>query len=208
MYLLLSISENYLPGVYLLFIIIMSIQQLQSSLAFRKRDNLPELIVLHATAGSTAKSSIDFLRGVGLSYHYIISRDAKDSSKSANAQDTEPIIFQCVPVTGHAFHVGSTIPAPGGLGINKSSIGISLANIQKIANPEVYPARQIAALNELLVHLKTKVPSLKFLTTHAMVQPWNRADPRNINGEQIAEMHGFEFWRPTPAEIEAHRPKK
>lgn len=186
----------------------MSIQQLQPSLAFRKRDNLPELIVLHATAGATAKSSIDHLRGVGLSYHYIISRDAKDSSKSVNAQDTEPIIFQCVPVTGHAFHVGSTIPAPGGLSINKSSIGISLANIQRIVNPEAYPARQIAVLNELLAHLKTKVPSLKFLTTHATVQPWNRADPRNINGEQIAEMHGFEFWRPTPEQIEAHRPKK
>jgi N-acetyl-anhydromuramyl-L-alanine amidase AmpD len=186
----------------------MSIQQLQPSLAFRKRDNLPELIVLHATAGSTAKSSIDHLRGVGLSYHYIIARDAKDSSKSANAQDTEPIVFQCVPVTGHAFHVGSTIPAPGGLSINRSSIGISLANIQRIVNPEAYTARQIAALNELLTQLKAKIPSLKFLTTHAIVQPWNRADPRSINGEEIAETHGFEFWRPSQAVIEAHRPKK
>jgi N-acetyl-anhydromuramyl-L-alanine amidase AmpD len=94
------------------------------------------------------------------------------------------------------------------LGINRSSIGISLANIQKISNPEAYPARQIAALNELLADLKTKIPSLKFLTTHATVQPWNRTDPRKINGEEIAEMHGFEFWRPTRSEIEAHRPKK
>jgi N-acetyl-anhydromuramyl-L-alanine amidase AmpD len=186
----------------------MGIQQLQSSLSFRQRENLPELIVLHATAGATAKSSIDHLRAVGLSYHYIIARDAKDSSKSANAQDSEPIIFQCVPVIGHAFHVGSTIPAPGGLGINKSSVGISLANSQRIVNPEAYPARQIAALNELLAHLKSTIPSLKFLTTHAMVQPWNRSDPRSIDGEQIAEKHGFEFWRPTPNAIEAHRPKK
>jgi N-acetyl-anhydromuramyl-L-alanine amidase AmpD len=184
----------------------MNIRPLQPFLAFRQRDILPELIVLHATAGSTAKSSISHLRGLGLSYHYIITRDARDSSKSETSQNTEPIIHQCVPNTGHAFHVGSTIPAPGGMGINKSSIGISLANIQRKVNPEPYPALQIAALEELLAHLKTTVPSLKFLTLHAVVQPWNRADPRNINGEQLAIKHGYEFWRPTAEQIEEHRP--
>ncbi|HEV7779616.1 MAG TPA: N-acetylmuramoyl-L-alanine amidase [Chitinophagaceae bacterium] len=186
----------------------MNIQLLQPPLAFRKRDNSPVLVVLHATAGATASSSINHLRGAGLSYHYIITRDAKDSSKSENAKNTEPIIHQCVPNTGHAFHVGSTIPAPGGLGINKSSIGISLANIQRATNPERYPALQIAALNELLAHLKATIPSLQFLTTHAIVQPWNRADPRTINGEQLAATHGYEFWRPTAEEIKKHTPKK
>jgi len=185
----------------------MNIVPLPTFLAFRQRDNQPELVVLHATAGSTAKSSIDHLRGVGLSYHYIITRDARDSSKSERAEDTEPIIHQCVPNTGHAFHVGSTIPAPGGRGINKSSIGISLANIQRITNPELYPPRQVAALENLLAHLKATVPSLRFLTAHAVVQPWNRADPRSINAEQLAATHGYEFWRPTNAEIEAHRPR-
>ena len=187
---------------------IVNIKPLQPPLAFRQRDNLPVLVVLHATAGATASSSIHHLRSVGLSYHYIITRDAKDSSKSANAENTEPIIHQCVPNTGHAFHVGSTIPAPGGLGINKSSIGISLANIQRKTNPEPYPALQIAALNELLTHLKATVPSLKFLTTHAIVQPWSRSDPLTINGEQLAATHGYEFWRPTAEEIKKHKPKK
>lgn len=186
----------------------MNIHLLQDPLAFRDRDNKPELIVLHATAGSTARSSISHLRGVGLSYHYIITRDAKDSSKSANAENTEPIIFHCVPNIGHAFHVGSTIPAPGGLRINKSSIGISLANIQRKINPEQYTDRQIAALDELLAHLKATVPSLQFLTIHAVIQPWNRADPLNINGEQLAARHGYKFWRPTAEEIKLHTPKK
>jgi N-acetyl-anhydromuramyl-L-alanine amidase AmpD len=186
----------------------MNIQPLQQPLAFRDRNNLPVLIVLHATAGATARSSIDHLRGVGLSYHYIIARDAKDSSKSVNAEDTEPVIFHCVPNIGHAFHVGSTIPAPGGLRINRSSIGISLANIQRRTNPEPYPDRQITALDELLAHLKSTVPSLQFLTTHAIVQPWNRADPLNIVGEQVAATHGYEFFRPTQQEIEEHRPKR
>jgi len=185
----------------------MNIQPLPQFLAFRQRNAPPELVVLHATAGATARSSIDHLRGVGLSYHYIITRDAKDSSKSETSQDTEPIIHQCVPNSGEAFHVGSSIPAPGGMRINKSSIGISLANIQRKNNPEPYPAKQIAALEELLAHLKTAVPSLIFLTTHAIVQPWNRADPKSINAEELAAKHGYEFWRPTEEEIKTHTPK-
>lgn len=186
----------------------MNIQKLDSFLPFRERENAPELLVLHATAGSTAKSSIDHLRGVGLSYHYIIARDGKDSAKSINAQDTEAIIFHCVPNEKHAFHVGSTIPAPGGLGINKSSIGVSMANIQRKVNPEAYPARQLKALDELLAHLKATVPSLKFLTMHAIVQPWNRADPLKIDGKMLAAKHGFEFFQPTAAQIKEHTPKK
>jgi N-acetyl-anhydromuramyl-L-alanine amidase AmpD len=184
----------------------MNIKVLQPSLASRRRDNAPELVVLHATAGSTAKSSIAHLRSVGLSYHYIITRDARDSSTSAGSQATEPVIHHCVPDKNHAFHVGSTIPAPGGLGINKSSIGISLANNQKKGNPEIYTARQLTALDELLAHLKATVPSLKFLTVHAVVQPWNRADPVKINGKELARKHGYEWWQPTEAQIKAHRP--
>lgn len=186
----------------------MNIQPLQPSLAFRDRQNAPELVVLHATAGATAKSSISHLRGLGLSYHYIITRDAKDSGKTSIADDTEPVVHHCVPDAGHAFHVGSTIPAPGGLGINRSSIGISLANIQRKVNPEAYTAKQLQALNELLSHLKQTIPSLRFLTVHAVVQPWNRADPVFIDGRQLATDHGYEWWEPTAEQIKQHRPKK
>ena len=185
----------------------MNIQILKPSLPFRDRTNAPELVVLHATAGGTAKSSINHLRGVGLSYHYIIARDGKDTGTSVKALNTESIIFHCVPNNKHAFHVGSTIPAPGGLAINKSSIGISMANIQRKTNPEPYPAKQIAALNELLAHLRSTVPSLKFLTIHAVVQPWNRADPLKIDGKKLAEKHGYLWWVPAAELIKAHRPK-
>lgn len=186
----------------------MNIIAINPQLSFRQRSIQPELIVLHATAGSTARSSIDHLRSVGLSYHYIIARDGKDSSKSSNAENTTPIIFHCVPNEGHAFHVSSKIPSPGGQGINKSSIGISLANIQRKTNPEPYPVLQIQALNELLAHLKTTVPSLKFLSVHAVLQPWNRTDPLHINGQQLAIDHGFQFFLPTASQVAAHRPPK
>ena len=184
----------------------MNIQTLSPSLPHRDRSNQPELIVLHATAGATAKSSISHLRGVGLSYHYIIARDGRDTAKSENADGSDPIVFHCVPDAGHAFHVGSTIPTPSGLGINKASIGISLANIQRKTNPEAYPAKQVAALHDVIRKLVADFPSITRLTTHAVVQPWNRADPLAINGPAIAAMFGLTFWTPTAAQIAQHTP--
>ena len=185
----------------------MPLQTLPTPLPHRDRNVAPVLIVLHATAGSTAKSSIDHLRSVGLSYHYIIARDGRDSAKFESHDNTDPIVFRCVPDAGHAFHVGSTIPVPGTTGgINKNSIGISLANIQRVNNPERYPAKQLRALEDVVAMIKAANPSVTRLTTHATVQPWNRADPRGVSGPNIASRHGLEFWRPTAAEIEQHRP--
>jgi N-acetyl-anhydromuramyl-L-alanine amidase AmpD len=188
----------------------MNIKELNPPLDHRDRAVPPSVILLHATAGATAKSSIDHLRGIGLSYHYIIARDGKDSAKSAKHDGSEPIIFSCVPVDKVAFHCSSTIPVKGTPSgrINNHSIGISLANIQTKKNPEDYPPKQLAALEELVADLIKKVPSLRMITTHAKVQPWNRADPLAIEAAEIAKRHGLEFWVPTDAEVKAHTPKK
>ncbi len=186
----------------------MRIVDLSPPLAHRDRDNKPSLIVLHATAGGTARSSIDHLRGVGLSYHYIIARDGKDSGKFETSDGSDAIVFRCVPNEKHAFHTGSTIPTPDGFGINKASIGISLANIQRVTIPEPYPPKQLAALNDLIAQLLAEVPNLKRLTVHAVVQPWNRSDPRGVDGKPIAQRHGLEFWVPTVDQIKKHTPPK
>ena len=187
----------------------MNIKTLSPPLDHRSRPAPPTLIVLHATAGATAQSSIDHLRGEGLSYHFIIARDGKDSAKSSKHNGTEPIVFACVPVDKVAFHVGSTIPVKGTGGrINDHSIGISLANIQTKKSPEDYPPKQLKALEDLVADLKAKVPSLRMITTHAKVQPWNRSDPLAVEAAEIAKRHGLEFWIPTDAEIKAHTPKK
>jgi len=184
----------------------MQLKTLDTPLASRTRPIKPTLIVLHATAGATARSSIDHLRGVGLSYHYIVARDGRDTAKSANSDGSDPIVFHCVDGKRHAFHVGSTIPAPSGEGgIAKTSIGISLANIQSRAG-ESYPAKQLAALDDLIASLKPQFPTLKWLTTHAVVQPWNRADPTRIDGKALARKHGLIWWEPTAAQIREHTP--
>ncbi len=187
----------------------MNIITLEKWLPHTERAAPPNLVVLHATMGATARSSIDWLRGQGFSYHYIIARDNKDTAKSENANGTEPIIFRCVPNEGHAFHVASTIPVPSRKhSINNNSIGISLANIQRIQNPEPYTQKQLLVLETLIKQLKTELPTLQYLTTHAAVQPWNRRDPLGVNGKQIAQAVGLKWWQPTEAEIVAHTPKK
>lgn len=186
----------------------MIVKQISPWLPHRDRNTAPELIVLHATAGATASSSIAHLRGVGLSYHYIIARDEKDSGKSEQAGGGPALVFHCAPVGDHAFHVGSTIPSPSGHGINKASVGIGLANIQRRTNPEPYTPAQLEALHALIELVVLQAPSIRFLTTHAVIQPWNRSDPLGIDGKAIAARHGLTWWEPSAEQVKAHKPRR
>lgn len=181
----------------------LNIQVLPRPLSTRARAAAPTLVVLHATAGASAQSSIDHLRSVSLSYHFIITRDGRDTARTRNADGSPPIIFQCTHPAHRAAHVGSTIPAPSGVRINEASIGISLANMQ---DGEAYTPGQIAALDQLVAHLKRAHPSLRHLTNHALVQPWNRADPVRIDASALAARHGYTLFRPTAQQIRDHRP--
>ena len=182
----------------------LNIRVLPQPLSTRSRSAQPSVVVLHATAGASAMSSINHLRSVGLSYHYIIARDGRDSARTNQADSSAPIVFHCVADRHRGAHVGSTIPAPSGQGsFNECSIGISLANRQD--GQDRYTAGQIAALDALLAHLKQTHSSLRWLTNHAFIQPWNRSDPLSINADDLAARHGYTVFRPTAAQIRAHR---
>lgn len=184
----------------------MKVTKLNPPLSTRKRPQPPTIIVLHATAGATARSSIDHLRGVGLSYHYIIARDGPDSASTAKADGSEPTVFHCTDEVHRASHVGSTVPPPAGSGsFNDLAVGISLANRQ---TGEGYPAKQLAALDEVIKEVKKNAPTVKHLTTHAVIQPWNRSDPLKIDGKAIAAKHGLTWFQPDAATIAKHTPKK
>ena len=175
----------------------------------------PTLLILHATAGASARSSIDYLRTNGNAYHFIIGRDTDDSDWTYKSNGTECTVFQCVRYHHRGTHVSTKIPVPGTNGghINDHSIAISLANLQAhvtndpASGPEAYTAQQMLALNELITLVKAEVPTLKYLTTHAVVQPWNRADPVRIDGPALAARYGFTWWKPTAAEIKKYKPR-
>jgi N-acetyl-anhydromuramyl-L-alanine amidase AmpD len=165
----------------------------------------PTIIVLHATAGSTARSSIDWLRSQGLAYHYIIARNQIDSAASASAPATDPTVFQLVEPKFRAAHVGSQIPMPGGMTANRVSVGISLANRQ---NGEAYMPLQLLALNDVIAMVKNLSPTIRYLTSHAVIQPWNRSDPLAVDCKAIAKAHGLTWFEPTAAQITAYSPQK
>lgn len=167
----------------------------------------PTIIVLHATAGATARSSVDHLRSVGLSYHFIIARDGKDTASTANADGSDPIVFLCVPVVNRAAHVGSMIPMPasGGRIANRCAVGISLANRQ---NGEAYTAKQLTVLDEIIALAKQQAPTITHLTTHAVIQPWNRSDPLGVDGAQVAARHNLTWFQPTAQQIAQFKPSK
>ena len=196
----------------------MNLQRLSSPLstAPRKDGVQPTLLILHATAGASAMSSIDYLRTKGNAYHFIIARDSKDSPWTYQSDGSESVIYQCVRYQHRARHVSTTIPVPGTKDghINDYAIAVSLANFQgKVKQdphpgPEEYTDQQMLALNGLLTLIKQDVPTIKYLPTHAVVQPWNRADPVRIDGKVIAARMGWDWWQPSKAEVERHRPKK
>jgi N-acetyl-anhydromuramyl-L-alanine amidase AmpD len=196
----------------------MILQRLTNLLSTTSRPNglEPTLLILHATAGASAKSSIDYLRSKGNAYHFIIARDTKDSDWTYKSDGTEAIVYQCVRYHHRGRHVSTTIPVPGTNNkgnINDYSIAISLANFQghvpndPNSGPEEYTSQQLLALNALITLVKSEVPSLQYLTNHAVVQPWNRADPTRIDGQEIASRFELQWWKPTASEIQKYKPK-
>ena len=129
-------------------------------LPFRSRHAPITTIVLHATAGKSASSSIAWLRKIKLSYHYIIERDGT--------------VFKCVPYSRVAFHAGKSL-GPQGENVGEYSIGISFANMDDGSEP--YTAEAVAACNALIAELSGAIPSLKWITRHKDISPGRKTDP-------------------------------
>lgn len=151
-------------------------------LLFKNGKKVPkDTIVLHATAGASAKSSISHLRNVGLSYDYVIERDGT--------------IFQLVNNDRRALHAGESV-GPHGSDVNGYAFGISLANFQGFKGKmEGYTDVQLEAL-EWLVGEIVKGYGIKYMTTHRIISPGRRADPKGIDLlEFCKKFPGVTPWR-------------
>jgi N-acetylmuramoyl-L-alanine amidase len=145
----------------------------------RTRHASTTTIVLHATDGKSAGSSISWLRQIGLSYHYIIERDGE--------------IFKCVPISRVAFHAGRSV-GPEGPNVNGYSIGIAFANYE--SGQEKITAEQIVACAELVQDLSAG-SWVSFLTTHYWVSPGRKTDPSMLPKADIfrmAKAAGIRVW--------------
>ncbi len=141
-----------------------------------------DTVVLHATAGSTFKGAFNALKSRELSYHYII-EDQKES---------DGLVRKLVPYGRVAYHAGDS-RGPHGANVNNYSVGISFVNLND--GMDGYSAAQYKACQELIQELKKGLP-LKYITSHALISPGRKTDPKNFPLLQMAADCGLILWRP------------
>lgn len=175
----------------------MKIKILRPALPSSRRTEPVTGIVMHATAGSSLQGAIETLRERGLSYDYIIEKDGT--------------ITKCCPTANVAFHAGNsygpkeaeakvsrTQDASSNFvakcGVNPYTIGVSFVNWDNGKDP--FTPAQEAAARELIKELKTALPTLKFITTHARVSPRRKVDPKGYDIDRLAADTGLQSWKP------------
>lgn len=132
-----------------------------------------DLIVMHATAGESAMSSINYLNQVAdkvASYHYVIDRDG--------------LIYRMCPVTTVAYHAGdsgwpnpvSYPPGNGGRSVNAQSVGISWANRDDGSEPLTRP-QVSGALWLCAIYVGAGYVSTSRVVGHRDVSPGRKSDP-------------------------------
>lgn len=157
----------------------MKISNLTNWLASRARIVKPTVIVLHATDGASAGSSISWLRKIGLSYHYVIERDGS--------------ITKCVPTSRVAFHAGKSI-GPYGANVNEYSIGIAFANHE--SKGERLTTAQVSACEQLVHDLKKSLP-IMWVTRHLDISPGRKKDPSMLTKAYYEYVsNGLPMWEP------------
>jgi N-acetyl-anhydromuramyl-L-alanine amidase AmpD len=151
--------------------------------------------VLHASEHEDVESLVHELRVQDHSYHYIVDRDGT--------------IYKGVPFSAIAFHCGNSYgPHEASRGIscerdaagtfvehpcvNEYTLGVCLINMNDGVDP--YTPEQIKACFTLLNDLKTPLPKMRYLTSHAMVSPGKHSDPVGFDLAGMAKELGLEVW--------------
>ena len=155
----------------------MNVEALDPWLKHGKRRKPLTGILLHHTAGGSAVSTIRWLRKIGLSYHYVISRGGK--------------IYKCVPVSQRAFHAGWAVGRYG-RDVNSQTVGIAFANM---GDGEEYPAVQIQAAHELVDAILSVHKEIEWISAHRLVTS-RKIDPAFFGFRQFCSQHpSLERWR-------------
>ncbi len=175
----------------------MKIRLIKPYFAHRKRPASAVIttVVLHATAGATLSGAVSTLRERGLGYHYLIDKDGT--------------VWKGCPVmslTGHAGNSYGPNESAAGVSrvqnrrkefvadcsVNDYTIGISFVNENDGVHP--YTEAQELAIRVLLRELKAALPSICWLTTHAIVSPGRKSDPRKYDLAKLGADVGLVIW--------------
>jgi len=128
-------------------------------------------IVIHATAGSTSRGAVSVMKKGAASFHWLIPDEDEVEHGS--------IIWSCVPEALAAWHVRNDkfhedIWA-GKNKINHWSLGIELVNTQ--FSNDGFSDWQVKTCADIVRYCWVKYPNLKYIFSHAKVDPLRRSDP-------------------------------
>jgi len=143
----------------------------------RQSSTVIDTVVLHATVEPSIEGTLEVLRQRELSYHFLIDQNGD--------------VLECVDPRFVAYHAGKSF-GPQGDGVNEYSIGISFVNRNDGVDP--FTDAQHEAIRTLLVALLKDFPSVRYLTTHAIISPNRKDDPLGFPVADLAKFAEMELW--------------
>jgi N-acetyl-anhydromuramyl-L-alanine amidase AmpD len=139
-----------------------------------------DTIVLHSTVIPTLEATTRAFYDTKsqVSAHFTIGKDGS--------------IVQNVSTFSRAWHAGVSKDKQGRENLNNFSIGIELVNLNDGKDP--YPESQIIALQDLILALRRRFPTLQYITSHEYiaVPKGRKSDPKRYPWKTLEGL-GFEL---------------
>lgn len=143
----------------------------------RSRDGNPvskiTTVVIHATAGWATQHALDNWKTRKASAHWIV----PDEDEPQHGRFVWAVVAEALA----AFHVKDSMTHPdigGALRVNDYSLGIEIVNTQDVQNyQDQYSDWQVTMAAQIVRYAWAKYPNLKYVISHARLDPQNRADP-------------------------------
>lgn len=128
-------------------------------------------VVIHATAGGSSEGAVSVMRDGHASFHWLV----PDEDETAHGKN----VWACAPEARAAWHVQNSKASPdingGALKVNHWSLGIEVVNRE--TSEDGFSDWQVQATAQIVRHCWAKYPNLKWVTSHAKLDPTRRVDP-------------------------------
>jgi hypothetical protein len=158
-------------------------------------------IIFHADDGKSIEGTEETLRAKGLAYHYLIARDGVIWTAYGDRETWLPVASHAGNSYGPTEEfkgVSKKQDADGrfvaGCSVNPYTVGIAFQCYD--TGDQELTTEQLKASEELVGILKEKVRTLEWISTHAIVSPGRKTDPKSFDVDAFSKKVGLPAWRP------------
>lgn len=128
-------------------------------------------VVIHATAGSSSEGAVSVMRDGQASFHWLV----PDEDEPQHGRT----VWACVPEARAAWHVRNTCHNADVNNdesrVNHWSLGIEVVNSQ--TQGDTFSSWQVEVTARLVRYCWAKYPNLRYIVSHAKLDPDRRSDP-------------------------------